>query len=83
VPGASDRQFLDDTIYGDLALGKVTPQVQNRVRDICKKHMNQDRIDAVILGCTELPLVITNQDLPIHVLDTARIHAKAILAAAS
>jgi len=83
VPNAEDRQFLDDTIYGELALGKVTPQVRNRVRDMCKRHMDQDRIDAVILGCTELPLVITNQDLPIHVLDTAKIHAKAILAAAS
>jgi aspartate racemase len=82
VPGHDDRRFLDDTIYGELALGKVGPGVHDRVRNICKAHMDRDRIDAVILGCTELPLVISNQDLSIHVLDTTKIHVAAVLAAA-
>ncbi len=45
--------------------------------------MQEDRIDAVFLGCRELPLVISNDDLPVAVLDTTVIHTAAILAAAS
>jgi aspartate/glutamate racemase len=37
----------------------------------------------VILGCTEIPLVISRDDLSVGVLDTTRIHVDAILAAAS
>ena len=83
LPSNNDRDFLDHTIYGELALGKVTPEVRQRVLEICERHINEDRIDSVILGCTELPLVISSDDLPIAVLDTTVIHAQAILAAAS
>ena len=83
LPTADDRDFLDHTIYGELALGQVTPEVRRRCLDICGRHIHDDGIDAVILGCTELPLVITSSDLPIRVLDTTEIHVAAILAAAS
>jgi len=83
VPGDGDREFLDHTIYGELALGKVTPEVRQRLLEICGKHIREDGIDSVILGCTELPLVISSDDLSIAVLDTTVIHAQAILAAAS
>jgi len=83
VPGDGDREFLDHTIYGELALGKVTPEVRQRLLEICGKHIREDGIDSVILGCTELPLVISNDDLSIAVLDTIVIHTAAILAAAS
>jgi aspartate racemase len=83
LPGRDDREFLDDAIYNDLAVGRVTTDIRQRCLDICAKHIAGDRIDAVILGCTELPLVIAPDDLAIEVLDTTVIHAAAILAAAS
>ncbi len=83
LPNSDDREFLDHTIYGDLALGRVTPEVRRRFLDICTRHISEDGVDAVILGCTEIPLVISGDDLPIQVLDTTRIHVAAILAAAS
>jgi aspartate racemase len=82
-PDGDDREFLDHTIYGDLALGKVTPEVRQRFLEICNRHISRDGIDSVILGCTEIPLVITRNDLPIPVLDTTEIHVSAILAAAA
>jgi len=82
LPGDDDREFLDDTIYGELALGHVRPEVRQRFMDICARHMEKDNIDSVILGCTELPLVISSDDLSIDVLDTTTIHVDAILAAA-
>jgi aspartate racemase len=83
LPGEDDREFLDQTIYNDLAIGHVAPEVRQRYHDICAKHIESDGIDSVILGCTELPLVITSDDLSIQVLDTTSIHVSAILTAAS
>ena len=83
LPGEDDREFLDHTIYNDLALGKVTPKIRKRYLDICTRHIENDGIDSVILGCTELPLVISSADLPVQVLDTTTLHVAAILAAAS
>jgi aspartate racemase len=83
LPGEDDREFLDHTIYGELAVGRVRPEVRQRLHDICTRHIENDGIDSVILGCTELPLVISSDDLSVQVLDTTTIHAQAILAAAS
>jgi aspartate racemase len=82
LPGPTDREFLDETIYGDLALGRVEPEVRQHYLDLCTRHIQQDGADAVILGCTEIPLVIATDDLPVHVLDTTAVHVDAILAAA-
>ena len=78
-----DERTFEKTIYNDLALGHVTPETRQRYHEICARHIEEDGIDSVILGCTELPLVISSDDLPIQVLDTTEIHVGAILAAAS
>ena len=81
-PDEPERQFLDETIYNDLALGRVTPEIRQRYLDVCSRHIEEDGIDSVILGCTEIPLVISQDDLEIPVLDTTVTHAAAILEAA-
>ena len=83
LPSEEDREFLEETIYNDLAIGRVTPEVRRRYHDICTKHIEENGIDSIILGCTELPLVISNDDFPIEVFDSTIIHIDAILAAAS
>jgi len=82
IPDEGERQFLEHTIYNELAIGRVTPELRRRYLEICMRHIELDRIDSVILGCTELPLVIAPDELPIAVLDTTVIHVDAILAAA-
>ena len=83
LPGEDDREFLEATLYNELAIGQVSPEIRQRYHEICTKHIERDLIDSVILGCTELPLVISSGDLSIDVLDTTKIHVGAILAAAS
>ena len=83
LPGDEDREFLDRTIYNDLAIGRVSPEIRQRYHEICARHIESSGVDSVILGCTELPLVISSNDLSIQVLDTTKIHVGAILAAAS
>ena len=83
LPGKDDREFIDHTFYNELALGQVSPETRQRYLDICARHIETDGIDSVILGCTEIPLVISRDDLSVDVLDTTSIHVAAILAAAS
>ena len=83
VPGRDDREFVNHTIYNELALGEVSPETRGRYLEICARHIEADRVDSVILGCTEIPLVIASDDLTVEVLDTTRIHVAAILAAAA
>jgi len=82
LPDESEREFLDDIIYGDLAVGRISQPIRQRCLDICTRFINEEGVDSVILGCTELPLVISSEELPVEVLDTTVIHAAAILAAA-
>lgn len=83
LPDEDERKFLDHIIYNELAVGRVTPEVRQRCLEICTRHVEDDSIDAVILGCTELPLVIREAELPVPVLDTTVVHVAAILAAAA
>lgn len=82
LPDEAEREFLDDIIYGDLAIGRISQAVRQRCLGICGRSIDEESIDSVILGCTELPLVISADDLPTKVLDTTVIHAAAILEAA-
>lgn len=79
VPDDEDRAFLDRVIYGELAVGTVRPEVRRRCLGICGGAIEADGVEAVILGCTELPLVLGDGDLPVPLLDTVAIHVEAIL----
>ena len=49
LPSEEDREFLEETIYNDLAVGRVTPEVRQRYHDICTRHIEGNGIDSVIL----------------------------------
>ncbi|MCP4902408.1 MAG: amino acid racemase [bacterium] len=82
LPNHEDREFIDHAIYHDLAVGTVLPEVRERFLSVCAGCIEQDRVDGVILGCTEIPLVIAPEDVPVQVMDTAKIHVEAILRSA-
>jgi aspartate racemase len=82
VPDEPDRDFINRSIYSDLAAGEVTPELRRAYLDICHRQIDDRGIDAVILGCTEIPLVLSAGDLPVHLIDTARCHAEAIFGVA-
>jgi aspartate racemase len=79
VPDEDGRQLLDRAIYSDLAVGEVRPETRLELLDLCRHAIERRGADGVILGCTELPLVLSDGDLEVPVLDTARVHAEAIL----
>jgi aspartate racemase len=78
LPDEEERRFINRSIYEDLAVGKVTPELRETYLGICHRQIEGNGVDAIILGCTEIPLVLTAGDLPVPLIDTARCHAEAL-----
>jgi len=74
VPEAEDRNVVSDIIYDELIMGKFLESSRQKILKIMKKF---DDIEGVILGCTELPLIIKPEDTPLHLFNTTELHAKA------
>lgn len=76
IPDEADRQIVHDIIYQELILGVLNPDSKEKYRKIINK-MIEKGIDGVVLGCTEIPLLIQQGDVTIEVFDTTEIHSKA------
>ena len=78
VPPPGERELVHRVIYEELVHGRVR---ENSRRELLKviEGLAQRGAQGVILGCTELPLLIKPEDTPVPVFDTARIHALAAL----
>jgi aspartate racemase len=80
VPDESEQAYIHDKYMSELLQGTVLPETRERLLAIVDKMKDRDRIQAVILGGTELSLILrdpTARGIP--VLDTTRIHVKAIV----
>jgi aspartate racemase len=76
VPNAEDREFIHQSIYIELAKGIISNETKKRYMDIMEKFENIG-VDAVVLGCTEIPLLIGQEDSKLTIIDTTKVHAKA------
>ena len=81
VPGAEDRDALHHSIYAELTRGLVTANARSVAFEAATRLV-ADGADAVVLGCTELALVLHPGDLPVPVLDGTALHSRAIVDAA-
>jgi aspartate racemase len=75
IPNAADREIVHNIIYKELVHGKIEQAAKNDYINIINKAINQGA-QGVILGCTEIPLLIKSDDVSIPVFDTTRIHAE-------
>lgn len=75
VPDDSDRQIVHNVIYNELCLGKINQSSKREFTKIIDKLVDNGA-EAVILGCTEIPLLIEQKDTKVLLLDTTRIHAE-------
>ena len=75
VPEKDDRDFIHNSIFDELGKEIFRDETKQRYLQIIDK-LNQSGADGVILGCTEIPLLIKQDDCSIPVYDTTIIHAK-------
>lgn len=81
VPNGEDRATVHQVIYSELVAGKINPASREAYRAIISR-MVEAGAEAVILGCTEIMLLIGPEDSPVPVFDTTAIHAEAAIEAA-
>lgn len=75
VPDEEDRKIVHEIIYHELVRGKIVQESKIEYQRIIDKSI-KDGVEGVILGCTEIPLLIKDSDVAIPVFDTTRIHAE-------
>ncbi|NHB69040.1 aspartate/glutamate racemase family protein [Perlabentimonas gracilis] len=75
IPNDEDRNTVHNIIYGELVQGQIKPDSRQKYVDIIAKLEAQDA-QGVILGCTEIPLLISDADVNIPTFNTTQIHAE-------
>ena len=76
IPDESDREQVHNIIYQELCRGEVKEESRDVYRQIIEK-LSQQGAEAVILGCTEITLLIQQQHTDVPLFDTTAIHAEA------
>jgi aspartate racemase len=62
-------------IYEELCLGKIREASRNAYMTIIQKLVDRGA-EGIILGCTEIPLLVQSEDSPLPLFDTTKIHAR-------
>ena len=75
VPKKEDRQIIHQIIYQELCLGQIKPSSKDQYIEIINRLVDFGA-EAVILGCTEIPLLFQQEDVNIPLFDTTSIHAE-------
>jgi len=76
VPELSDRDFIQKTISGELLKGIFSDDSRYRFIEICK-GLNKRGAEGIVLGCTEIPLLLKQEDIDIPIINTLNVHAMA------
>ena len=78
VPDEQERKIVHDVIYQELCHGDIQEDSRRSYNEIITNLMNRGA-QGVILGCTEIGLLVKPEDSPIQVFDTTELHVQAIL----
>lgn len=74
IPNANERKIVNDVIYNELCKGQVVEESAQKYQEIID-NLKKNGAEAVILGCTEIGMLVKNASLPIY--DTTLIHVEA------
>ncbi|MDM5155122.1 aspartate/glutamate racemase family protein [Bacillus sp. DX1.1] len=75
IPQVDEREFIHHVILHELSKGIISQRSKERFLQIIAKLI-ENGAEGILLGCTEIPLLISQKDLSIPVFDTAFLHAK-------
>ncbi len=81
IPEEEERKIIHGILYNELCLGEI----RSSSRDAFEKIINglqQRGAEGIILGCTEIPLIVSQEDFELPLYDTTALHARAAVAAA-
>jgi len=76
IPDAKDREIIHRIIYDELCVGNIRPKSKENAASIMSRLVDADA-QGIILGCTELGLLLSHGDSRVPLFDTTRLHASA------
>jgi len=79
VPEEEDQELIHHRLFSEIELGIMKDSTREELLTIAKRMIDKHSIDAVILGCTELPLILNKDEFGIPFLNTTAIHAESIV----
>jgi len=74
IPNAEDREVINKVIYEELCLGEIKESSRHDYQKIIQRLVD-DGAEGIILGCTEIGLLINQMDSEVPLFDTTKIHA--------
>lgn len=78
VPTDAEQTFIDDVIFKELSFWQFKAVSKQRYLEIMDRLVKEEGAQGVILGCTEIPLLVKQEDRPaVPMFDTLTLHAKA------
>src|SRR5678815_1731718 len=78
IPEEADREKINEIIFKELVNG-IFPETSRLYLNEVAENLKQRGCDAVVLGCTEIPLIVRPDDCPLPTLDSTRLLARAAL----
>ena len=79
VPDQEDQDLIHHRLFSEIELGIFKDSTKSELLSIVEKMIDRHAIDALILGCTELPLILNTDEFGIPFLNTTAIHAQSIV----
>lgn len=79
VPDPAEREYIHAKLMTEIELGIVRDDTRRGLLAIVDRLRSEEQVDGVILGCTELPLILDGRDAPLPFLNTAAIHVASIV----
>jgi aspartate racemase len=76
IPQEKDRETVNRIIYDELAVGKFTDSSKQAYIEVINRLVEQGA-EGIILGCTEIPLLVKAGDVDVPLFDTTRLHVEA------
>ncbi len=79
VPSADDQDYIHDKLMTEIERGIISDETRKGLLSIIERMVAEDGIDGIILGCTELPLILDKSEFGIPFLNTTAIHVESIV----
>jgi aspartate racemase len=79
VPEREEQELIHYRLFSEIELGIIKDATRKELLSIVKKMIERHSIDSLILGCTELPLILDKDEYGIPFLNTTAIHAESIV----
>jgi aspartate racemase len=78
VPEKEGRNYIDNVVFEELSIGLLRPESRNGYLKIISSLI-ENGAEGIVLGCTEIPLLVTPEHTSVKLFDTATIHAEKAL----